>query len=404
MDKRLFDGTVRFEHVTGVGTMQVDFQPNQRVYTLIGENGVGKTKLLECLFAILLFTSAAAQQVVSWITPASIPFKKVVTPIGEMGFSLESIGKERPKRLPKDNDVIFGTYDVNLQWEKKPFLGLWHSLPIVYLAAQNRGGVENKDDAIKQIGNFQQRSKGYLERLFSVFYHKVEDIKSLNMDTNLEEWIIQRAQSANPYQSKEDNRKIEIDTLLSLLNKIDNRIDPEFLEISGSNRVFIKIENQKRELSDLSSGFTSLLKIIQSIVAGYSYFTNEQQIANVRGVVLIDEIESHLHNEWQIKIVPLLKKLFPNTTFFITTHSSLVISQLEQGEAYRLVRSKEDGVVYGKMIDYPSNASFVDLLNEAFGVDLNKKKIERVQERDQEQAKKALLELVRQELGGLGDK
>jgi len=404
MDKRLFDGTVRFEHVTGVGTMQVDFQPNQRVYTLIGENGVGKTKLLECLFAILLFTSAAAQQVVSWITPASIPFKKVVTPIGEMEFSLESIGKERPKRLPKDNDVIFGTYDVNLQWEKRPFLGLWHSLPIVYLAAQNRGGVENKDGAIKQIGNFQQRSKGYLERLFSVFYHKVEDIKSLNMDTNLEEWIIQRAQSANPYQSKEDNRKIEIDTLLSLLNKIDNRIDPEFLEISGNNRVFIKIENQKRELSDLSSGFTSLLKIIQSIVAGYSYFTNEQQIANVRGVVLIDEIESHLHNEWQIKIVPLLKKLFPNTTFFITTHSSLVISQLEQGEAYRLVRSKEDGVVYGKMIDYPSNASFVDLLNEAFGVDLNKKKIERVQERDQEQAKKALLELVRQELGGLGDK
>ena len=405
MDKRLFDGTVRFEHVTGVGTMQVDFQPNQRVYTMIGENGVGKTKFLECLFAVLLFTSTAAQQVVSWITPESIPFKNVITPIGKGSFSLESIGNERPKRLPTENEVIFPTYAVNLQWEKeRPFLGVRHFLPIVYLAAQNRGSVKNKDGAIKQIGNFQQRSKGYLERLFSVFYHKVEDIKSLNMDTNLEEWIIQRAQSANPYQSKEDNRKIEIDTLLSLLNKIDNRIDPEFLEISGSNRVFIKIENQKRELSDLSSGFTSLFKIIQSIVAGYSYFTNEQQIANVRGVVLIDEIESHLHNEWQIKIVPLLKKLFPNTTFFITTHSSLVISQLEQGEAYRLVRSKEDGVVYGKMIDYPSNASFVDLLNEAFGVDLNKKKIERVQERDQEQAKKALLELVRQELGGLGDK
>ena len=61
-------------------------------------------------------------------------------------------------------------------------------------------------------------------------------------------------------------------------------------------------------------------------------------------------------------------------------------------------------MVYGEMIDYPSNASFVDLLNEAFGVDLNKKKIERAQERNQEQAKKALLKLVRQELGGLGDK
>ena len=223
------------------------------------------------------------------------------------------------------------------------------------------------------------------------------------MENDLEEWIIQRARSANPYQANEDNRKIEIDTLLFLLNQFDGRIAPDFLEIKGDDRIFIKLDNQKRELSELSSGFTSILKIMQSIVAGYSYFTNEQQIANVRGVVLIDEIESHLHNEWQIKIVPLLKKLFPNTTFFITTHSSLVISQLEQGEAYRLARSK-DGVVYGKMIDYPSNASFVDLLNEAFGVDLNKKKIERVQERDQEQAKKALLKLVRQELDGLGDK
>ena len=50
-------------------------------------------------------------------------------------------------------------------------------------------------------------------------------------------------------------------------------------------------------------------------------------------------------------------------------------------------------MVYGEMIDYPSNASFVDLLNEAFGVDLNKKKIERAQERNQEQAKKSLIKI-----------
>ena len=390
MDKRLFDGTVRFEHVTGVGTMQVDFQPNQRVYTMIGENGVGKTKFLECLFAVLLFTYFTAKKEGGWVDLDVMPWKKVLLPVGTEDLQRFSTGNNNGFNFR--HEILFSGYQ--------------HQLPLVYLAAQNRGGITRAKFSSQPLGDFQERANRYFKKLFSVFESdsSVPQIKSLNMDTNLEEWIIQRAQSANPYQSKEDNRKIEIDTLLSLLNKIDNRIDPEFLEISGNNRVFIKIENQKRELSDLSSGFTSLLKIIQSIVAGYSYFTNEQQIANVRGVVLIDEIESHLHNEWQIKIVPLLKKLFPNTTFFITTHSSLVISQLEQGEAYRLVRSKEDGVVYGKMIDYPSNASFVDLLNEAFGVDLNKKKIERVQERDQEQAKKALLELVRQELGGLGDK
>ena len=120
----------------------------------------------------------------------------------------------------------------------------------------------------------------------------------------------------------------------------------------------------------------------------------------MHGVVLIDEIESHLHNEWQVKIVPLLKKLFPNTVFFITTHSSLVISQLEQGEAYRLKR-EADGVVYGKVIDYPSNLPFVDLLNEAFGVDLNRQKIDRAHEHQQKEAKAALLKLVKQELANM---
>ena len=157
----------------------------------------------------------------------------------------------------------------------------------------------------------------YLDGLFYIFWydHTEENFKNLNMNTNVKEWVIQRANSANQFQAKEDNRQIELEVLVSLLNKIDSRIDEKFLEKSGYE-VFIKVEGERRELSDLSSGFTSIVKIIQSIIAGYSYFTNEEQIAEVKGVVLIDEIESHLHNEWQIKIVPLLKKLFPNTTFF----------------------------------------------------------------------------------------
>ena len=401
MAKEIFDGIVRFEQVKGVGTMQVDFLPNQRVYTLIGENGVGKTKWLECLFTFLLLTSRVARQVPSWVHLNALPFKKIISPIGEESFTSSDV-EEIPADLPS-NSIDIPPDALNFQWEHDRFSKFQHNWPIVYLAAQNRGNLRHVGDTIESMGNFQQRSKQYFGQLFSVLYHRADDIKSLNMDTNIEEWIIQRAQSANPYQVKEDNRKVEIDTLLDLLNRIDKRIDKDFLEISGSNRVFIKVEDKKTELSDLSSGFTSILKIIQSIIAGYSYFTNEVQIANVRGVVLIDEIESHLHNEWQVKIVPLLKKLFPNTTFFITTHSSLVISQLEQWEAYRLQRSKDDGVVYGKVIDYPSQASFVDLLNEAFGVDLNSLKIQRAKERSQKEAKQALLDLVQRELGQQGE-
>ena len=73
---------------------------------------------------------------------------------------------------------------------------------------------------------------------------------------------------------------------------------------------------------------------------------------------------------------------------------------MEQGEAYRLKR-EADGVVYGKAIDYPSNLPFVDLLNEAFGVDLNRQKIDRAHEHQQKEAKAALLKLVKQELANI---
>lgn len=350
--KDLLNGVVRFEGVKGVGTIQVNFVPNQRVYTFIGANGVGKTKLLECLFTVLLLHSIRTEYG-NWIRNSLIPFRMA---------NFQDKALEVQKYMGDDTNFPYDVFNKKIEDIDN------HDIPIVYLSAQNRGNIHSVENSIQKMGNYRQRSWQYIENLFSVF-RQPENFKSLNMDTNIEEWIIQRAQSANPYQAKEDNRKIELDTLLSVLNQIDKRIDSEFLEISGDNRVFIKVENQKRELAKLSSGFTSILKMIQSIIAGYSYFTNEQQITHVRGVVLIDEIESHLHNEWQVKIIPLLKKLFPNTTFLITTHSSLVISQLEQGEAYRLVRD-EQGIVQAKLIEHPAQTSIVDLLDIAFDVDL----------------------------------
>ena len=117
------------------------------------------------------------------------------------------------------------------------------------------------------------------------------------------------------------------------------------------------------------------------------------KLQDVKGIVLIDEIESHLHISWQSKIIPLLKSLFPNTTFYITTHSSIVLTQLDQGEAYQLKRD-EDGVVRSKEIRSPGKAAFIDVLKDAFGLDLNKMKRERMSPENQKEAKQQLLDLL----------
>ncbi|MBS9780977.1 MAG: AAA family ATPase [Gammaproteobacteria bacterium] len=390
MNNNLIAGHIRFEQMIGVGTVDVNFAKDKNAYVLIGENGVGKTKFLESLFATLLITN----HYVRTLTTLEADYPPVF-PFGQFIINGNSSVITKPTKK--------GTYGyIGYSWDNIN-LPIKHNFPIVYIATSNRETVYGRDDCMNELGNKNYRRTSYIKHLMSCFEGEDNRLKHLNMMVNLDRWIIQRAQSTNKFQAQEDNREVEITTLLEVLNKIDSRIDNEFLEVSGDNRVFIKIENQKRELSELSSGFTSILKILQAIIAGYSYFTNETQIQNVRGFVLIDEIESHLHNEWQVKIVPLLKEIFPNTTFVITTHSSLVISQLEQGEAYRLQR-ESDGIVYGRKIQNPNKITFIDLMQNAFGIDLNKLKIDRAKKSHNKDSKAAILALIDKELARLENK
>ncbi|MFI0399804.1 MAG: AAA family ATPase [Thiolinea sp.] len=355
---------ITFTGVRGVGTVNLDLQPGQQVYTFIGVNGVGKTKTLEALFQFLLSSN------LKFITYTK-------------GRSLTLVFDV----VLKNNQFIFDS--------KKPETLLKRNFienPVIFLASQNRGFIRHENKTARNIGNLRDRR---VEYFFEIIRGMGNNFASLNMDSNLEEWFITLAQSANPYQKKEDNREVEIKTILRLLHKIDHEIDPNFLEISGDNRVSLKIKNEKREISHLSTGFASILKIIQSIISGYSYFTNEQELQKVNGIVLIDEIESHLHISWQTKIIPLLKNLFPNTQFYISTHSSIVLSQLKEGEAYRLERDTQ-GLVHTHLIKSPNHAAIIDVLKDAFGVDLNKMKLERMSASDQYDAKQRLLALINQ--------
>ena len=65
---------------------------------------------------------------------------------------------------------------------------------------------------------------------------------------------------------------------------------------------------------------------------------------NLPFVLLIDEIENHLHPTWQRRIIPLLREYFPNAQIFATTHSPFVVAGLRAGQVHLLNRD-ENGVV-----------------------------------------------------------
>ncbi len=75
------------------------------------------------------------------------------------------------------------------------------------------------------------------------------------------------------------------------------------------------------------------------------------------GIILIDEIDLHLHPKWQRMIIPKLLEVFPNSQFIISTHSPHVITQV-QPESLFLLKQTDSGIVaeqpiesYGKSVD-----------------------------------------------------
>lgn len=68
---------------------------------------------------------------------------------------------------------------------------------------------------------------------------------------------------------------------------------------------------------------------------------NELSEYDIEGIVLIDELETHLHIELQKKILPFLTEFFPKIQFIVTTHSPYILNSVSNAKAYDLEKHIE---------------------------------------------------------------
>lgn len=105
------------------------------------------------------------------------------------------------------------------------------------------------------------------------------------------------------------------------------------------------------EAIDLPDGFRSTLAWLADLCAAW-YETKPSgrfgiaTPADIRAIVLLDEIDLHLHPSLQRTLVPRLRKALPNVQFIVTTHSPLVLSSFDRSELIILDQTAEGGVRY----------------------------------------------------------
>jgi len=104
-------------------------------------------------------------------------------------------------------------------------------------------------------------------------------------------------------------------------------------------------------LEALSDGYQSVITLAADILETMLKYYDE--VKDSEGIVLIDEIDVHLHPRWKVEIVNLLRNVFPRVQFIVTTHDPLCLLGTLPGEVHVLHRDPETSRVQVKQVDVP---------------------------------------------------
>lgn len=124
--------------------------------------------------------------------------------------------------------------------------------------------------------------------------------------------------------SEKANKKVIISTQKAkeiLRHLLNSQID---IDVSPDSVIFIE-RGSKVSFNQLSAGYRGVITIICDLIARFSEIQEVENISEFQGIVLIDEIEVHLHPKWKYNFMKKLRDTFPLIQFIVTTHSPTVI-------------------------------------------------------------------------------
>lgn len=123
------------------------------------------------------------------------------------------------------------------------------------------------------------------------------------------------------------------------------------LEVKLTPRIMIKRKMGTLSLHQLSDGEQRLFTLFVDIARQLSLSNSENMLGEGEAIVLIDEIDVHLHPKWQRRIVSALEDLFPNCQFIATTHSPFVIQATRREKIIAINPERSKVMIIGNSIE-----------------------------------------------------
>jgi len=366
--------------LVGIGPLRdVDWQapPGPGWNVVIGDNGAGKTTFLRAIAWTLLWP----------------PTKMRDGAVGDHSLALSS-------DLPNAWVDGVGTMDLRSQFERDD--ASWKTSTSLHISDDALSVKESEIDVrplcfSAGFGPFRRFTGGDPEyektfasrprvaRHLSLFQERVAMTETLRWLKDLHHEALEDVRNA-PFIGR-------VQAFINHGDLLPNGV--RLHHITSESVVFVDGNGCEVALEDLSDGYRSILsltlELVRQLAAHYGpahVFNASLDAVLAPGIVLIDEVDAHLHPTWQREIGVRLLALFPRIQFIVTTHSPLVCQAAADGRGtvFRLPRPgtdemgkmlegiELDRLVYGNVLDAYGTGAFGDIQRSEAG----RKRLERL--------------------------
>ena len=236
-----------------------------------------------------------------------------------------------------------------------------YKLPPLVIGAQRKIGYKTINGVTREQDS-EASIKDYCNKALHSLYN--------NSSRDVKQWLINRYFVIDKPWAKEE--KTNWDHLIKSLPVIGpfNSVF-QYIETGRDLEPVFSIYDKNCFLEELSSGFQAILYIIIAIFEWVEAClpVGERNVTTACGTVLIDELDNHLHPEWQLTVREGIAAIFPNIQFIVTTHSPHLLAPAKKNEIIMLPSSYPDETYEFQPSDKAYSGWSTDLiLTELMGV------------------------------------
>jgi len=345
----------------------LDMELGRNTTVLIGKNGMGKTNLIYGIRQVLSFVFSRGKGDTMYPFFASSQEKMYSLRPIDARFGLNELGAE-DYNYPMSISAIISDLEDNVA-----------DLPVHFIKNQEgarMSGMNFRAAAADFWGVCAQQGEMPVLAVFSDAYPHVKSTLGKNMQKKLRSgfeiprnvgyykwgddlnctdlWLLYYVmQRKNAFYQDNADKKAYVDAIDACMIAFSRPLDNDqtetelslkqiHIEARGNRDVMVLVfENgQKMSFGQLPAGYRRIFSIVLDI-ASRSYILNKH--CKSSGIVVIDEIELHLHPSLAQEILPRLQRTFPNIQFVVSTHSPVVVANYQCNSdnlLYKLLRDE----------------------------------------------------------------